>query len=343
MPRQPPAEQEPKRGLPAVHSAREARERGRYPAPKFWAWTGIILAVTSIVYWKWSQGKVESERSSLLARQRAVFAELGPRWFPLRDRIEHWTLDLAKTAEPEIVDQEALKSWDFRDKAGVYLRLDVEQANDPEAIRKAANNSLRDGFTACLGRADNQSQIVGKECMRTRDCAIGEICNELDRCAKPAQPYNLRVAYRSLRVLSEDWVREAQAADGELKLRGFSEFFEDAVKDDIPIAVDLLTRAQYFLLVLDESVPNLKVPPGSSPSEALRGVPHPSRVGLWRLSDGKQILRIRRAPEAELKEANSPSEERVMAAQRRQAQSCALAMAVRQAMGDPAVSGLISP
>jgi hypothetical protein len=338
------ADESRKRGLPAVEQARELRERGgRMPPPKFWAWAGLIIAVSAIIYWKMAQGRVESDKSALLARQRAVMAELGPRWFPLRDRVERWTVELAKDPGTEVVDKDLLKAWDFRDKPGIYLRLDVDQATSPEAIRKAANDSLRDGFTACLVRADNKNQLSGKECKRTRDCAVGEICNELDRCAPPAQPYNLRVAYRSMRVLSEEWVREAQDASGDLTVRALQAFFEDTVHDDIPVAVDLLSRGQYFMLVLDESVPDLQVPDGGTRSDALRAVPHPSRIGIWRLSDNKLVLRIRRSPEAVLEAAGMPTEERVIAAQRRQAQSCALAMAVRQAMGDPDVGGLITP
>ncbi|WP_240806717.1 hypothetical protein [Polyangium spumosum] len=300
------------------------------------------MAVTVIIQWKWSQGRVESDRSGVLAKQRAVIVELGPRWFPLRDRIETWTVELAKDPFTDVVETEILKSWSFRDKPGIYLRLDAEQATSAEVLRKAANDSLRDGFTACLFTVENKNQLSGKECKLTRDCAVGEICNELDRCAPPAQPYNLRVAYRSMRILSEDWVREVQEASGELRLRALTSFFEDTVRDDIPVAVDLLTRAQYFVVVLDEAPPNLEIPAGMSKSEALRGVPHASRVGIWRLSDNKLVLRIRRTPDVELKMAGAQLDERVVNAQKRQALSCALANAVRDAMGD-AEAGVIAP
>jgi len=332
----PTGDEQPRRGLPSLQQSREDRSAGkmRYPAPKVWGWIGIVMAVTAIVYWKWTQGRVESDRSGLLAKQRAVVVELGPRWFPTRDKIERWTLELAKNPGPEILEKDILKSWDFRDKPGIYLRLDVEQATDADTIRKAANASLRAGFTACLFTIENKNQLSGKDCKLTRDCAAGEICNELDHCAPPAQPYNLRVAYRALRILSEDWIREAQDANGELRLRTFQEFFEDALRDDIPIAVDLLARAQYFALVLDEPVDKLDVPKDISRSEALRTVPHASRVGIWRLSDNKLVLRVRRTPDVDLKQAGPPIDERVFAAQKRQALSCALASSVREAMGD---------
>ncbi len=332
----PPAADERPRGLPSLAQSKQDRVAGkvRYPSTKFWGWAAIVLAVTGIVHWKRTQNEVESMRSALLAKQRAVVSELGPRWLPLRDKIELWSTELAREPGGEVIDKEVLASWKFLDKPGIYLRLDADQASTPENLRKAANDSLRDGFTACLFRADNKNQLTGKECKRTRECAMGEICNELDRCAPPAQPYNLRVAYRSLRVLSDDFIRDVQEASGELELRKFVLFFDDTVKDDIPVVIPLLEKAQYFTLVLDENVDGLVVPPGGTKSEALRSVAHPSRVGIWRLSDGKLVVRLRRKADVDLKQAGMPLDDKVMAAQKRQALSCALAGTVREAMGD---------
>ena len=340
----PPAADERPRGLPSLAQSKQDRADGkvRYPSTKFWGWAGIVLAVSAIVHWKRSQAELESTRSTLLAKQRTVVAELGPRWLPLREKVEAWTIDLAKQPGSEVVEKEILASWKFLDKPGIYLRLDVDQATTSDSLRQAANASLRDGFTACLFRAQNTNQLSGKECKRTRECAMGEMCNELDRCAPPAQPYNLRVAYRSLRVMSDDWIRDVQEASGDLKLRTFIEFFEDTVKDDLPVVIPLLEKAQYFALVLDEPVENLNVPQGSSKSEALRSVPHPSRVGIWRLSDGKLVVRLRRTADVDLKQSGMPLDDRVMAAQKRQALSCALAGSVREAMGDTDV-GLNKP
>jgi hypothetical protein len=332
----PPAADERPRGLPSLAQSKQDRVAGRvrYPAPKLWGWAGIVLAVTAIFYWKQSQAEVESTRSTLLAQQRDVVSKLGPRWFPLREKIENWSRELAKDPGSEVVEKNVLESWKFLDKPGIYLRLDVEQAASSDTLRKAANDSLRDGFTACLFRAENKNQIVGKECKRTRECDKGDICNELDRCAPPAQPYNLRVAYRSLRILSDDWIRDVQEASGDLELRKFVLFFDDAKQDDFPVVIPLIEKAQYFALVLDEPVDKLNVPQGSSKSEALRSVKHASRVGIWRVSDGKLVVRVRRTPDVDLMQSGAPLDERVMLAQQRQALSCALAGSVRSAMGD---------
>src|SRR5262245_17126118 len=104
------AREEPprERGLPAVHRSREARGKFRWPPAKFWGYTGIILAISAILHWKWSQGQVESARQKLMAKQRAVAVELGPKWVGLRERVERWTTELAKDAGPDVVDQDAL-------------------------------------------------------------------------------------------------------------------------------------------------------------------------------------------------------------------------------------------
>ncbi|APR79413.1 Hypothetical protein A7982_04760 [Minicystis rosea] len=290
-----------------------------------------------ILQWKWTSNDVDRGKQKLLADQRGVAAELGPRWLPLRDKLEKWTTDLARSAGPEIIDREGLGKWDFRTRSGIYLRLRAEDAQTPEAIRTGAKSSLRDGFTACLMRVPNPSATAGKECKRTRDCPAREFCNEQDHCSKPAQPFNLRVAYRTMQILSDDWVREVQAVDAELRLRLYQTHFEDAIRDDMPLASELLAQAQYFLVVLDETPPGLALPAadaGVTANEVVQGAAHESRVLVVRLSDDKVLLRIRRPAGGELIGASPAIDSDVMAARQRQANSCALALSVREAMGD---------
>lgn len=334
------ADQKPRnRGLPSIQEARDARAEGktRWPSPKFWAYVGLVLTVSYILHWKWSAGEVDRSRQKLLADQRGVAAELGPRWIPLRDKIEKWTMDLAREAGPEVIEKDALAKWDFRGRAGIYLRLRVEDAQKPEAIRQGAKGSLRDAFTSCLTRAPNGSATAGKECKRNRDCPAREMCNEQDHCAKPAQPFNLRVAYRSMRILSDDWVRDVQAAEGELQLRLFQTSFDDAIRDELPLAAEVLGQAQYYMVVLDETPAGLALPAADAGVTAMEAVvesAHASRVAVYRLADDKLLLRIRRSGGGELIGGSANVEPEVLAARTRQANSCALALSVREAMGD---------
>lgn len=331
------AEEPRARGLQAVEQSREARSKMKWPSPKFWGYAGIILAISAIIYWKRQQGEFESARQALMAKQRAVAVELGPRWNPMREKIEAWTMELAKAPGPEVVDTETLKKWDFREKAGVYLRLRVEDAKTVESIRKNARDSLRDAFTSCMVRVNNPNPLAGAECKKTRDCPAGEFCNEMNRCSRPAQPFNLRVAYRTLHVLSDEWVRDVQDAGTDLRFRLLSASFEDAIRDDIPLAVEVLTRAQYFMLVLDEAPEGTEAPKATetaTATEALQAVPHMARVGVWSLNDGKLLLRVRREASGQLLGAPPAVDTDVLEARQRQANSCALALAVRTAMGD---------
>jgi hypothetical protein len=338
------------RGLPSIQKAREERAsgKGRWPSPKFWAYGGLILAISLILHWKWSSGEIERSKQKLLADQRAVKAEIGPRWSepaerggrPLRTRVEAWTMDLAKGAGPEVVDKETLAKWDFREHAGIYLRLRVEEAGSVEDIRKGAAGSLRDGFTSCLMRVKNASPTEGPPCKRNRDCPAREFCNEQDHCSRPAQPFNLRVAYRTLNILSDEWVRDVQGIDSELRMRLFQTSFADAVRDDLPLAAEVLAQAQYFLVLLDETPKGTTAPPGASLDEVVQGVPHFARVAVWRLSDDKPVLRVRRDAGGELIGTSPEVDTKVLEARARQANSCALALSVREAMGDTAAAGV---
>ena len=337
-------EQQPEpreRGLPSIQQAREDRASGktRWPSVKFWAYCALVLAVGFILRWKLVQGEMESKRQKLMATQRDLAAsDIGKRWISFRDKVERWTLDLAKVpVSAEVVDKDALKSWDFRDRPGVYLRLRADEAQTVESIRAGARNSLKDAFTSCLMRVPNALPTAGPACKRTRDCPKGQHCNETDHCSPWAQPLNLRDAYRTMRVLSEERARDVQETDDERLLKEFLDDVDDAIRYEFPLAIDLIQHAQYFLLVLDEPVanmPKLAADAGVTPSEAIQGVPHHARVAVYRLSDDKVILRLRREASGEAVGSITTLDPDVLAARQRQLNSCQLAQEVRQAMGD---------
>src|SRR5436190_22220661 len=87
-------EQNQPRGLVAVHESKQRRLHGRLPAipTRIWLWALTVLAAWGIFYWKKTQGDIESQKAVLLAKQRGILAELGPRYEPLQRRIEEWTV-----------------------------------------------------------------------------------------------------------------------------------------------------------------------------------------------------------------------------------------------------------
>lgn len=342
----------PARGLRSVEASRAERNKVKRPPLRVIAWFLIVTAVALALYFRHSAGQLDRDRQRLLADQRAVESELGKIWLPLRNKVEGWTVELAKADIPtadatsDVVDKQALAEFNFQEQAGLYLRLRSDQAVSPELVRKAAQTSLRDGFTACLMRTPSGDPLAGVECQTSVDCQPGQLCNEFHHCATPGQPYNLRLAYKSLFVLTPEWVADVQQVDNDLRLRALRGTFDQANRIEFPIAVTLLTSAKFFLVVVDEK-PVPAAPPtdadagvAADDEDTLAGKLYPIRVGLYRLSDGKQLLRVRRNVEPKLREpagaiAVDPA---TRAATLRQAQSCELAQEVRCVVGDPGAS-----
>jgi hypothetical protein len=327
------------RGLKAVREHRESRGKMRWPPAKYWGWAGIIMLVGAILNYKRSLGELESMRAALLGKQRTIKADWDAKWTPLRDKFEGWTEALAKAPTEDLVEVDELARWTFRDKAGVYLRLRAEDAETAETIRKAAKDSLRDAFTACLAIAPNPSPLIGKACKKSSECVRPEHCNEQDHCSLPAKPFNLRIAYRAFGVLSDDWVREVQQGN-ELTVRALDGTFDDLLQNDMPLAADLVREAEYFLVVIDEKAEKEPPPPPagaantSKPAELRQALEHFARIGVWRVRDGKPLIRLRRETAGQLLGGGGALDPDVVEARQRQANSCSLAIAVRQAMGD---------
>lgn len=330
-----------KRGLNAVELSRAERNKIKRPPLRVAVWFVMTVVVGVLLYLRWQAGQVESARSKLLSKQRGAEQLLAPKWYPIRDSIEARAMELARGFEGDLVDKEQLAKLDFRRQPGIYLRLRVDQATSVESIREGALGSLRDGFTACLMQNENDEGAGGKDCLRSAECDPGQVCNEWSRCAKPGQPYNLRLAYKSLSVLTPEWTKNVQEASNDLMLRGYDLAFEDANQIEFPVAIDLMTKAKFLLLVIDERPAPPKAsaaPDGGGPTpedlETLDGKVYPSRISVIRLADDKPLLRIRREPNFELK-GGAVQDQEVAAARLRQAQSCSLALSVRQALGDP--------
>jgi hypothetical protein len=324
------------RGLTAIEESRVSRKQGRLPAipPRFMLWTATVIVAWGIYYWRRTQGEIESQKAALFARQRGIVTELGSKFEPLRQRIEDWTMKEAGPYAGDIAAPE-LGKWDFATQPGIYLRLRLSDATAVTSIRKAAQASLRDAFTACLFRVPNADPTSGPPCKASHDCAAGTFCNELDHCMPPAQPYNMRAAYYGTRVLGEDWTVSLRTAGDDMKMRLLEREFDSAVKDDIPLVIDLLTRAQFFLLVLDEDPAELEA--SAKPAlDALQAMAHPARVTLFGLKPGmdRVLLRLRREIDARFIPAgeSAPTEPGLMAAQQRQVNSCQLALNVREVL-----------
>jgi hypothetical protein len=275
-----------------------------------------------------------------MAKQRAVMQTLGPKILPFRDRVEAWVMQLAGPGLPNVVTPgttlEAIAAG-----PGVYLRLRLANAKEVGTLRTAAARSLRDGFTSCLFVRHEETD--GKFCKSPSDCTGGLVCNDWSVCARPSQPYNLRLAYRTLRILSPEWTDELHQASTDLSVRAFELDLDAVTQNDVPAAVELLARARYFSAVLDEDPPSGVPPPlprekgrsEESQEERIARVPHAARVGIWDVRNGQLLLRVRATaggdfvPMGAARAAASPE---TLAAEQRQVNSCALALEVKEAL-----------
>jgi hypothetical protein len=273
-----------------------------------------------------SSHELKADRQKLLSKQRAVVSELGPEWFPLRDKLEGEILTSARDYAGDHVEPDARKNG-FRTQPGLYLRMRVADARDVASVRRVAVEAKKDAFATCLLREPNDRGVRG----------------DADAGAFAEQPWNLGQAYAATRILTDDWVKDVQGADDDLRLKVFQEQYDKAVGGDIPLAVDIVKRAQFFLLALDEDVPEAAhlVESGPITEAALQLVPHPTRVHLFDVATGRELLRLRRSGDAQV----IPAGERVitdpemMDAMQRQANNCSLASQVEMALAPPPAAG----
>jgi hypothetical protein len=223
-------------GLKSIRDAREQRERGQNRVTPQQVLFVLVTAVTVLVIYNYISGRnLDVAKDKLLQKQRAVQATVGAEWRPLRDGLEKIALDDAAAFRGDFVDPVGAK-WDFRALPGIYLRMRVVDARDASTLRKAAQRSARDSFAGCLLREPNPAAAKGLP----------------DAGAFADQPWNLRQGYAATRILTDDWVREVKESDDDLRLRVFEQQYDKAIRDEIPLAIDFIKRAQFFLLVLDE-------------------------------------------------------------------------------------------
>lgn len=332
------------RGLPSLTEARAERRRAlvggkvrlRSLPPQFWLWAGAVVAAIVVIFFKVEQGKVEGKKGAVMAKQRAVAQGIGKQILPFRDKIEGWVQELGKGHVGDHIA--ASVSLPALEKApSVYLRLRVSDTRDAPAIRKASLRSLHDGFTSCFYRRTNvPDPTKGPPCQSPADCKPGELCNEWNVCAPPPEPFNMRLAYRTLRVLSTAWTDELHEASSELAIAAYDRDLERVIQQDVAVAAGILTRARFFVAVVDED-PAQGLPAsdaGESEAEQVQRLPHFARVGIWDLQTGEQLARLRRRADAKFVPVgqNVITREETVFAQQRQVNNCDLANQARAAL-----------
>ncbi len=287
-----------------------------------WLGSAAGVALVLLGYHFFAGRKLDAQKEDLLAKQRAVDKTVGAEWYPLRDKLEKITVDSALAwPDEDFVDTKA-KEWDFRTLPGLYLRLRVTEAKDVSAIRKNALGSFKDGFSGCLLREANPVGARGDA-----DGGLG---------VAPDQPWNLRQAYTATRILTNEWVDEVRGSTDDLRLRVFEEQYRKDSETVIPVAIEIVKRAQFFLLVLDEDTPEAmeKSDGGPISAESLQRVPHNARVRIVDLKTGGDLAHLRKAAHGSFVMAGGQlTDPEATAAVERQVQSCSLALEVQEALG----------
>jgi hypothetical protein len=350
------------RGLPSLNESRETRRRltstgkvrPRGMQPVVWLWMAVVVAVFVVVYWRINTGKLESQKSAVMAKQRAVRKTLGPKLLPFVERVETWTLELSSAGADTFQSPaiEAGLSWDaLARKSGVYLRVLSTKASSADLIRRSSAVSLNDGFTSCFFvREGTTDPTKGPKCVSSLDCQAGLLCNEWDVCSAVTSPYNMRLAYRAYRSLSGEFTRALQEATEELQVRALERELDQITRVDVPVSIDVLQRAKIVTIVIDEVPTGMDKPVPFKPNETVltdeqrvQGVPHEARVGIWDSVSGKQLVRWRGAAAGRMVSIGRRVEldPDVEGARSRQSNSCALAAALRssiqRALGEAAV------
>ena len=309
-------------GLKSIETAREDRGRGKYsrmsPNLILFAVAGIVVVL--IIYRFFSQRSLAEAKTDLLAKQRAAVATVGAEWFPMRDKIEGIVLDSAKSFPDQ--DYIAPDHGDFRAMPGIYLRMRVAEARDVAGVRLAAQNSAKDAFCGCLLKEPNPSALHG----------------DIDAGGAPEQPWNMRQAYASTRILTDDWANEVRDSTDDLRLRVFQQQYDQAVNGEIAQAVDIIKRSRFFLLVLDEDEREAKAKAdgGAITEEILQTVDHESRVRIVDTQTWKDIAVLRRTGVGDLMqvgEQHGPQDTETRDSTSRQVKNCSLGMQVSRALG----------
>jgi hypothetical protein len=110
----------------------------------------------------------------------------------------------------------------------------------------------------------------------------------------PEQPWNVKRAYQATRILDDAWRQNVETLNDDLRMRYFEAEFDKAEKREIPVAIDIVKKARFFLLLLDEDVPAAKAESDAGLMVSdLTLVPHPLRVVLVDLKLKSFVFRAR--------------------------------------------------
>ncbi len=233
-----------------------------------------VLSLFALFYFYFQSRHETDERARIIKQRQALALEVRDDYASLKNRVEQWTVSAASGAYPgDSVDADARK-FAWREQPAVYLRTRVADAISLDVLHAQARTVALDGLAGCLLRVKGD---VGP-------WSIGEV-----------------IAHSE--ALGADFVKDVRETRNDLRLRQLAYALDEYKEKRFPILRDAVRRAEYAIIVIDEDpakIPEQSAAFGKDATTLQRilGVRHPVRLHVRRLSDDKEILRIRRVPDA---------------------------------------------
>lgn len=241
-----------------------------------WKWVGLVFGFVTVAlvwYFVRADRELRAERSRILRQLNGMKGSVQVEYGKLRDQVEAWTVAAATKPYPgDLVDRDA-RALNWRERPTVYLRLRVEEAKTLDAVHLNSRTVAIDSIASCLLRARSGGPWP-----------YGEVLTRME-------------------MLGVDFIKDVSSTTNDLRMRNLSFALDYWEKNDFPTVRDATKQAEYFVLALDEdptSMPATSAAFGATatPSQRIASVTHPIRLHVWRLQEGREILRVRRTPEA---------------------------------------------
>jgi hypothetical protein len=231
------------------------------------------VTVALVWYFVRADRELRAERSRILRQLNGMKGSVQTEYGKLREQAEAWTVAAATKPYPgDLIDRDA-RALNWRERPAVYLRLRVEEAKTLDVVHTNAKAVAIDSIASCLLRA------------------------------RAGGPWPYGEVVTRMEMLGVDFIKDVSSTTNDLRMRNLTFALDYWEKNDFPTVRDASKEAEYFVLALDEDptpMPTTSAVFGATatPSQRIASVSHPIRLHVWRLLEGREILRVRRTPEA---------------------------------------------
>ncbi|MGZ3417935.1 MAG: hypothetical protein ACXVEF_15150 [Polyangiales bacterium] len=219
--------------------------------------------------------EISGERARLLKERSQLAGAIAEDVGTLRGKIEPWTVALASPQWPgDVVDPDA-RSLTWRERPVAYLRMRAADATNNDAVHAESQKSSLDGLSSCLLRTKGEGPW-----------AYGEIIARSEH-------------------LGPSFVKDVKETPNDLRLRNLAYALDEYKAKEFPIARDGAKLTEYAVIVLDEDPAQIPATSAAFGAEAtaeqkILATEHWIRLSVRRLGDGRELLRVRRKPDATL-------------------------------------------